>query len=64
MLTFCQWLEQNAGPVFATDLTNTAVEDGFQKRIRSKYMAGGIRQEKEANPDKLFGKRKRRMKTK
>lgn len=57
MLTFSQWLEE-AGEVNTAYLTNTAVDDRFQT-IRSKYMANHIRQKKEHDPEKLFGKRKK-----
>jgi hypothetical protein len=64
MLSYRQWLKENAGPVFATDTANTAVDDGF-KKLRSKYMADNVPQrEREADPDKVFGKRKRKMKPK
>ena len=64
MLDFRQWFEQNAGEVQTTHTANTAVDDGFMK-IRSKYIADNVPQrKKECEAEKLFGKRKRRMKHK
>ena len=59
MLTFSQWVEQNAGAVDQANLTNVAADDGF-KRLRSKWQAGNLPQrEKECDADKLFGKKKK-----
>ena len=59
MLTFIQWSEENAGAVQQASLTNVAADDGF-KKIRSKWQAGNIPQrEKEFDPDKVFGKKKK-----
>jgi hypothetical protein len=45
MIGFKYWLKENGGPVYVTDLANTAVDDGFAK-LKSKYMANSTPQSK------------------
>jgi hypothetical protein len=59
MLSFRQWLLEDAGVADSASMNNVAADDPF-KQLRSKYMSGNIPQRKRTCfPDKVFGKNKK-----
>ena len=64
MLSFKQWLKEDAGLVDSGSITNTSSDDAFSK-IASKYAAGQKKdREKSFDPDKQFAMKIKMMKKK
>lgn len=64
MLSFKQWLKEDAGEVVSGSIANTSSDDAYSK-LRSKYVAGQKKQDdKTFDPDKQFAMKIKMMKKK